>query len=142
MPHFPGYRLPDELSALRDQIKRVVRDEIIPVEQRIEVVPAGQAHGGPEGGRQRRVVHEQVGIVVQAYLKDGERDLARLLAWRNKRGARFGIRLVKGAYLEPPNLAFPDRRAVDASLGSASRSQARDRQAGAARCSQAAAPRR
>jgi acyl-CoA dehydrogenase len=34
--NFPGYRLPDELLALRDQIKRVVRDEVIPVEQRID----------------------------------------------------------------------------------------------------------
>src|SRR5499427_8832949 len=32
---FPGFRLPDELLALREQIRRVVRDEIIPVEQRI-----------------------------------------------------------------------------------------------------------
>ena len=33
-PHFPGFRLADELLALREQIRRVVRDEIIPVEQR------------------------------------------------------------------------------------------------------------
>src|SRR5262249_18510359 len=35
-PQFPGFRLPDELLALREQIRRVVRDEIIPVEQRID----------------------------------------------------------------------------------------------------------
>ena len=35
-PHFPGFRLPDELLALREQIRRVVRDEVIPVEQRID----------------------------------------------------------------------------------------------------------
>ena len=34
--HFPGFRLPDELLALREQIRRVVRDEVIPVEQRID----------------------------------------------------------------------------------------------------------
>src|SRR5436309_2311666 len=34
--NFPGFRLPDELLALREQIRRVVRDEIIPVEQRID----------------------------------------------------------------------------------------------------------
>lgn len=39
-----------------------------------------------------------VGIVVQAYLTDGERDLERLLDWGRRRGARFAIRLVKGAY--------------------------------------------
>ncbi len=35
-PSFPGFRLPDELLALREQIRRVVRDEVIPVEQRID----------------------------------------------------------------------------------------------------------
>ena len=39
-----------------------------------------------------------VGIVVQAYLQDGERDLAGLLDWGKQRGHRFAIRLVKGAY--------------------------------------------
>jgi RHH-type proline utilization regulon transcriptional repressor/proline dehydrogenase/delta 1-pyrroline-5-carboxylate dehydrogenase len=39
-----------------------------------------------------------IGIVVQAYLKDGERDLEDLLEWGKKRGHRFAIRLVKGAY--------------------------------------------
>ena len=39
-----------------------------------------------------------VGIVVQAYLTDGERDLDGLLDWGRKRGHRFAIRLVKGAY--------------------------------------------
>ncbi|MCH7702593.1 MAG: proline dehydrogenase family protein [Planctomycetes bacterium] len=39
-----------------------------------------------------------VGIVVQAYLKDGERDLARLLDWVKRRGHGIAIRLVKGAY--------------------------------------------
>jgi len=36
MTTFPGYRLPDELVALRDQIRRFVRDEIIPLEQRLD----------------------------------------------------------------------------------------------------------
>lgn len=36
MTSFPGYRLPDELLALRDQIRRFVRDEIVPIEQRID----------------------------------------------------------------------------------------------------------
>ncbi len=39
-----------------------------------------------------------VGIVVQAYLKQGEEDLGRLLGWGRRRGTRFAIRLVKGAY--------------------------------------------
>ena len=39
-----------------------------------------------------------IGVVVQAYLRDGEEDLADLLEWGDQRGHRFAIRLVKGAY--------------------------------------------
>ena len=39
-----------------------------------------------------------VGIVVQAYLKDGENDLLGLLDWVEQRGTPIGVRLVKGAY--------------------------------------------
>ena len=39
-----------------------------------------------------------VGIAIQAYLKDTEADLERLLAWATDRGAPVWIRLVKGAY--------------------------------------------
>ncbi|MCO6439020.1 MAG: proline dehydrogenase family protein [Phycisphaerae bacterium] len=39
-----------------------------------------------------------VGIVVQAYLRSGESDLGRLLDWGKRRGTRFAVRLVKGAY--------------------------------------------
>jgi RHH-type transcriptional regulator, proline utilization regulon repressor / proline dehydrogenase / delta 1-pyrroline-5-carboxylate dehydrogenase len=39
-----------------------------------------------------------VGIVIQAYLRDAEQDLARLLEWGRARGTRFAVRLVKGAY--------------------------------------------
>ncbi len=38
------------------------------------------------------------GIVVQAYLRDAERDLRKLIEWGRKRGTRFTVRLVKGAY--------------------------------------------
>jgi len=33
---FPGYALPGELIALREQIRRIVRDELLPIEQRID----------------------------------------------------------------------------------------------------------
>ncbi len=36
MPTFPGYTLPSELLALREQIRRFIREEILPVEQRID----------------------------------------------------------------------------------------------------------
>ena len=39
-----------------------------------------------------------VGIVIQAYLRDSEADLRDLIEWGRKRGTRFAVRLVKGAY--------------------------------------------
>lgn len=41
---------------------------------------------------------EDAGIVLQAYLKDAERDLRALLDWITRRRAPIGLRLVKGAY--------------------------------------------
>ncbi len=40
----------------------------------------------------------RAGIVIQAYLRDSERDLRELIEWGKKRGTRFAVRLVKGAY--------------------------------------------
>jgi|SRR5579862_968596 len=48
-----------------------------------------------------------VGIVIQAYLFRSEQDIVQLTA----DGIR--IRLCKGAYKEPPNVAFPEKAAVD-----------------------------
>jgi RHH-type proline utilization regulon transcriptional repressor/proline dehydrogenase/delta 1-pyrroline-5-carboxylate dehydrogenase len=39
-----------------------------------------------------------IGVVIQAYLPDAERDLQDLLAWAKKRGTSVCVRLVKGAY--------------------------------------------
>lgn len=39
-----------------------------------------------------------VGIALQAYLRDGERDLDALIQWAREQRRRIGIRLVKGAY--------------------------------------------
>jgi proline dehydrogenase len=50
---------------------------------------------------------DDVGIVVQSYLRRTESDVADLL----KIPAR--IRLCKGAYNEPPEVAFPDKKDVD-----------------------------
>ncbi len=49
-----------------------------------------------------------VGVVVQSYLYRSERDVKDLLAI----GCR--IRLCKGAYKEPPEIAFPEKADVDA----------------------------
>ena len=52
----------------------------------------------------------RVGVVIQAYLYRSEADIAALI----ESGMR--IRLCKGAYREPPTLAFPDKTAVDANF--------------------------
>src|SRR5208282_6545891 len=54
-----------------------------------------------EGNRGR------VGVVIQAYLYRSKADIDRLLA----EGIR--VRLCKGAYQEPPSLAFPEKADVD-----------------------------
>jgi RHH-type proline utilization regulon transcriptional repressor/proline dehydrogenase/delta 1-pyrroline-5-carboxylate dehydrogenase len=41
---------------------------------------------------------QDVGIAIQAYLLDSERDLQRLLDWVRQRGKSVWVRLVKGAY--------------------------------------------
>ncbi len=51
--------------------------------------------------------HPGIGLVIQSYLRRSEadmRELARL---------RANVRVVKGAYLEPPAVAFPDKAEVD-----------------------------
>jgi proline dehydrogenase len=50
-----------------------------------------------------------VGAVIQAYMRRSESDVENLLA----EGIR--VRLCKGAYQEPPELAFPQKSEVDAS---------------------------
>jgi proline dehydrogenase len=52
--------------------------------------------------------YRQVGVVLQAELRRTEADVDRVL----KLGAR--IRLVKGAYREPPSIAYPKKADVDA----------------------------
>ena len=58
--------------------------------------------------RLREAGHENTGTVLQSYLRRSERDLGSLL------DLRPNLRFVKGAYLEPPELAFPDKADVDA----------------------------
>jgi proline dehydrogenase len=57
---------------------------------------------------QLRAEHTHVGVALQAYLYRTAADVSRLIP------ARAAIRLVKGAYSEPPNLAFQAKRDVDA----------------------------
>lgn len=51
---------------------------------------------------------QNVGIVVQAYLRDSARTISRLASWSRKRGGSIPIRLVKGAY-HPQEFADAER---------------------------------
>jgi proline dehydrogenase len=51
---------------------------------------------------------ENVGIVLQSYLYRTEQDTERANT------ARARVRLCKGAYKEPPSVAYPDKKDVDA----------------------------
>jgi len=58
--------------------------------------------------RRLRTRHENVGVCLQTYLRRTPADLNALLPLKP------AIRLVKGAYAEPPHHAFPDKRDTDA----------------------------
>jgi len=53
---------------------------------------------------------ENVGVVIQAYLYRSEQDILRL------REECTGVRLCKGAYKEPPDVAFPKKKDLDANF--------------------------
>jgi proline dehydrogenase len=76
--------------------------------------------------RRARARFPSVGVCVQAYLRRTEHDLKTLIPLGG------GLRLVKGAYREPPDRAYPSKRDVDAKyLSLAARLLGRDaRQAG------------
>jgi len=57
--------------------------------------------------RMRAEGFDNVGTVIQSYLYRSEKDILHLI----EMGAK--VRLVKGAYDEPPHLAFPDKEDVD-----------------------------
>ncbi len=58
--------------------------------------------------RLREAGHDNVGAVLQSYLYRSEDDLAALLPLTPN------LRLVKGAYLEPADVAYPEKSDVDA----------------------------
>lgn len=57
--------------------------------------------------RELKSKYEPIGIAIQAYLRRTPQDIESLL------DVKPMIRLVKGAYLEPPHVAFPSKRDVD-----------------------------
>jgi proline dehydrogenase len=60
--------------------------------------------------RLREAGHENTGTVLQSYLYRSEQDLESLL------DLGPNLRLVKGAYLEPPDVAYSEKADVDAAL--------------------------
>jgi proline dehydrogenase len=58
--------------------------------------------------RRARAERPNVGVCVQSYLYRTEKDVTALLP------TGTGVRLVKGAYAEPPDVAFPKKADVDA----------------------------
>jgi RHH-type proline utilization regulon transcriptional repressor/proline dehydrogenase/delta 1-pyrroline-5-carboxylate dehydrogenase len=50
-----------------------------------------------------------VGIALQAYLRECERDLRELIAWARTRGRRLTVRLVKGAYWDSETILARQR---------------------------------
>jgi proline dehydrogenase len=62
-----------------------------------------------EAVRELRRHHQGLGVALQSYLYRTERDMFAL-------PEGTPVRMVKGAYLEPPEVAFPTRREVDRSF--------------------------
>jgi len=68
----------------------------------------------------------EFGIALQAYLREGERDLQGLARWARRRGTPVGVRLVKGAYWDSevalaeqrgwPTPVFTEKWETDASF--------------------------
>ena len=54
--------------------------------------------------------YRNLGIVIQSYLYRSDEDIATIV------GLGAGVRIVKGAYLEPEELAYPEKADVDAAL--------------------------
>jgi proline dehydrogenase len=80
----------------RDNFIRIDMEESARVDPTLRIYRQLRAEG-----------HDNVGTVLQAYLYRTADDLAALLPLRPN------LRLVKGAYLEPASLAYPDKADVD-----------------------------
>ncbi len=74
--------------------------------------------------REARARHDNVGICLQAYLHRTERDFEEILYETPH------VRLVKGAYMEPPDIAMPQKSAVDEAFRKLASRMLRERHAG------------
>jgi proline dehydrogenase len=73
----------------------------------IDMEQSGYVDVTLEQARRARALRPGVGVALQAYLRRTPDDLAGLLP------TGIGVRLVKGAYMEPPEVAFPAKEDVD-----------------------------
>jgi proline dehydrogenase len=62
--------------------------------------------------RKLRTEYENVGVVLQAYLRRTVNDINRLLAEGKAQGVRTNVRLCKGIYIEPESLALKGRKEI------------------------------
>jgi proline dehydrogenase len=95
-----AYRNVEHLVAHAGRLGSFVR---IDMEQSVHVDATLRIHE-----RLHAAGHANVGTVLQSYLRRTPADLERLLPLRPN------LRIVKGAYLEPPEIALSDKRDVDA----------------------------
>jgi proline dehydrogenase len=92
----------EQLTTLAQHAARMGSFVWIDMESSVYVDPTLELY------RKLRAGHANVGVCLQAYLHRTSQDLDSLLA------LPATIRLVKGAYNEPPSVAFPSKREVDA----------------------------
>jgi len=76
----------------------------------IDMESSGYVDGTLALYRRLRARSEKVGVAIQSYLRRSDCDVDELI----ELGA--AIRLVKGAYLEPPDIAYPKKADVDAAF--------------------------
>lgn len=93
-------------SLLAQLIKRAGRASVVWV----DMEASNYVDATLEIFRRARHAYPNVGICLQAYLRRTEKDLASLIPL----GA--AVRLVKGAYREPPEIAFPEKKQIDDSF--------------------------
>lgn len=73
----------------------------------IDMEQSGYVDATLELCRRARALRPNVGVCLQAYLRRTAADLQALIP------SGAGVRLVKGAYMEPPEVAFPGKDEVD-----------------------------
>ncbi len=100
-----------------DAMARSIVSDLVAHAARLKTFVRVDMEGSPYTDRTLAVVRDlhaknpgNVGAVIQSYLKRSQSDVEQLCA------EKIRIRLCKGAYKEPPEIAFQDKKDVDASF--------------------------